>query len=399
MADRVAELVVEVAQIRARLDTIEAELTALQNAAANQTEAEEPAASPGGLSLTSPGDTSASEGQPAAAPESSGLSLAGSASPEADASPPAAPAAAEEENENSALLRRLGEITDAVSNGVGSVAAKDIAFIGKAQQLLAQKGPGAVAGSTGDQLILKCIRTEFKNLAKYSFPAYDRLWAVIDPVEKAFIDHAERKLKIRIFPHPGESPQEAGLRVPEAAGNIAEQKVPSLKPEGSVVAVLQRGAVAPNGSVQQAVVALSGGAATETIKLVLQVGDALAKAAKGGEVAGVLNSSVRNLAGGSPENVVLRELLNALWTANVDKTLAPAIQRIQEILQQRFGWHIMRVHVGEMFGEKHSPSQFERRKVTSDQKPGKIVSILRPGFIDKSGVPVQKAIVGVSAGR
>ena len=62
MADRVAELVGEVAQIRARLGTIEAELTALQNAAANQTAADEPAASPCRLSMTPPCHPSASDG-------------------------------------------------------------------------------------------------------------------------------------------------------------------------------------------------------------------------------------------------------------------------------------------------------------------------------------------------
>ena len=52
--------------------------------------------------------------------------------------------------------------------------------------------------------------------------------------------------------------------------------------------------------------------------------------------------------------------------------------------------------VGEPFGDKHSPSKFERKKVSSDRKTGTIVSVLRPGFIDKDGVPVQKAILGVS---
>ncbi len=209
----------------------------------------------------------------------------------------------------------------------------------------------------------------------------------------------EQKAGLKFFPYPGESLDEMTVRLPAAASHIERRPVSSLRPKGALAGVVRRGVLAANGSVQKAIVTVSAGADGDAPKLILAAGNALARASRGGEAAAEIHKSLSNLAEGGRENVVLRETVNAGWAANADKALDGVIQKMQERLQSAFGWHMIRVAVGEEFGDKHSPSKFERKKVSSDRKPGTIVSVLRPGFVDRNGIPVQKAVLGVSAGK
>jgi hypothetical protein len=56
------------------------------------------------------------------------------------------------------------------------------------------------------------------------------------------------------------------------------------------------------------------------------------------------------------------------------------------------------VSIGSLFDESYDPSKYERRRVPGKKSPGVITAVIRPGFLDKNGVPVQKAIVAVSGG-
>ena len=54
------------------------------------------------------------------------------------------------------------------------------------------------------------------------------------------------------------------------------------------------------------------------------------------------------------------------------------------------------VSVGGMFDESYDPSKYERKKVDSAKPEGTILGVLRRGFLDKNGIPIQKAVVAVS---
>ncbi|MFH1423292.1 MAG: hypothetical protein ABIH42_11350, partial [Planctomycetota bacterium] len=56
------------------------------------------------------------------------------------------------------------------------------------------------------------------------------------------------------------------------------------------------------------------------------------------------------------------------------------------------------VSLGGVFDESYDPGKYERKRVPAKQPPGTIVVLVRPGFLDKLGVPVQKAVVAVSSG-
>lgn len=410
----------QLAQIRRRLAAIEAELAALRGDAqasdGGAPPAEQPSALAQGLSLggsagpgggLSLGESGRTPGEKLAAEPAGGeLSLE---TPAAGAQLSAEPAltlgetepasATPATNENARLIGRLAEVRTAIQQGLGSVAAKDAGFLDKAAHILAQKGPDVLAGNLGENIILDCVKKQFTGLAKYNFPAYDELRRVVDDVEGDFLQYVEKKMNLRFFPLPGETAAEAKTRLPEAAENIAEKLTPSLRPNGALVGVLRRGVIAPNGSVQKAQIAVSAGAEDEVVRTILLAGDALAKAPQGGEAVAEVQKALANLAGGGKENVLLRDVLNECWKVNTDKSLSRVIERLQSILQNKHGWHMLRVTVGEMFGEKHSPSKFERKRLSSDQSPGMIVSVVRPGFIDKNGIPVQKAVLGVSADK
>ena len=65
---------------------------------------------------------------------------------------------------------------------------------------------------------------------------------------------------------------------------------------------------------------------------------------------------------------------------------------------KKHGYSEIMVVVGEMFDESYSPSKYDRRKIASGEPAGKIIKLIRRGFLDKNAVPVQKAVVGISTG-
>jgi hypothetical protein len=427
MSERLVALTNEVAELRRRLQRVEQTLQELQQegsgdpepaapqpepsetlsatagpeteapslvlGSSDQTQAPSAADADGGLSL---GDAPAS-GQSTASDEATssdgGLSLGGAA-PEA-AEPAVEVEASAEQSPQVALLRRLAELPAAAKRSGVSIAPKDLSFAQKASVLATQK-PDAVTGAAGDQLILRCVQKEFGNLAGYYLPPYDAFQKVLADVEQAFLRYVEDSMGLRFFPYPNETSADAAQRLASADGNITERTVPSLKPAGTPLAVLQRGVVAPNGGVQKAVIAVSGGADSDSARRLLKIGEEIARAPRGGEVMADLQKAVNDLSKGLPENVVLRELLNTLWAANTDKNLAGPVQKLIQILESEHGWHMLRVRVGDTFGDKHKPDNYERRKVRSSEAPGTIVAVARPGFIDGQGVAVQKAVLNVS---
>lgn len=60
------------------------------------------------------------------------------------------------------------------------------------------------------------------------------------------------------------------------------------------------------------------------------------------------------------------------------------------------GYTEIRVVVGDTFDESYSPSKYERKKLSSSEPTGKIIKLIRRGFVDKNGVTIQKAVVGIS---
>ena len=92
---------------------------------------------------------------------------------------------------------------------------------------------------------------------------------------------------------------------------------------------------------------------------------------------------------------VCQYAINAVHNCNVEKSLDSVVGKLVDYLKGA-GYSEIYVGVGQKFDESYSPSKYERRKVSSDKELGTIIGIQQRGFLNKSGVPVQKAIVLVS---
>jgi hypothetical protein len=62
------------------------------------------------------------------------------------------------------------------------------------------------------------------------------------------------------------------------------------------------------------------------------------------------------------------------------------------------GITVLTAKIGKRFDESFKPSKYDRQLVYSDQPEGTIVRIVRIGLLDSGGIPLQKAVLGVSRG-
>ena len=88
-------------------------------------------------------------------------------------------------------------------------------------------------------------------------------------------------------------------------------------------------------------------------------------------------------------------MANLLQPLNKEECLGEMMKRLVAELSER-GIKQFPVRIGTMFDDSYSTSKYERKMVPSDKPKGTIVSVLQLGFVNRDGVPVQKAILGVS---
>jgi hypothetical protein len=97
------------------------------------------------------------------------------------------------------------------------------------------------------------------------------------------------------------------------------------------------------------------------------------------------------------EATALRYVVNVLVPLNRDGSLDAAVTRLCADLKER-GVSQIPVRLGVPFDESFGTGKFERRTIPSEKALGVVAALLQMGFVNRDGVPVQKAIVGVSGG-
>ncbi|MFH1707400.1 MAG: hypothetical protein ABIF71_05740 [Planctomycetota bacterium] len=96
--------------------------------------------------------------------------------------------------------------------------------------------------------------------------------------------------------------------------------------------------------------------------------------------------------------IYLRQALNML--SDLDprpKIIAGTIQSILDVLKDKQISPIQ-VRIGQAFDGTIDSAKYERRYVESDKPRDTIVRIIQYGLVDASGIPIQKAVLGVSRG-
>jgi hypothetical protein len=98
------------------------------------------------------------------------------------------------------------------------------------------------------------------------------------------------------------------------------------------------------------------------------------------------------------EDLALRQALNGIdavsESGDLEGAKNPALARLREI-----GFQELRVPLNDRFDDRFGPNKYERVKVASEKAAGTIVRVVQRGWTNKDGAVVQKARVGVSAGK
>lgn len=92
-----------------------------------------------------------------------------------------------------------------------------------------------------------------------------------------------------------------------------------------------------------------------------------------------------------------RHALNLIYERNTSGAHDGDIKWLLALLAKQ-GITTVTGKVGRRFDESYSPSKYERQLVYADAPAGTIVRIVRLGLLDSGGIPLQKAVLGVSRG-
>jgi len=175
----------------------------------------------------------------------------------------------------------------------------------------------------------------------------------------------------------------------------------SNEPVGGVIAVMSKGIRYREHIIRKARIAVSAGSPPQVYQLLENLKRAITS--KRTEVALQAASQIDQWLAMIPqknESMHPNFALYAIETVeklNTDRSLDNEERKLLAYLKEQ-GYNEIRVVIGDMFDESYSPSKYDRRKIKSHDPKGKIVKLLKRGFLDRNGLPVQKAIVGISDG-
>ena len=281
---------------------------------------------------------------------------------------------------------------------------KDLAFTHKVGAVLVGFDEDERAQDKGSKVLFDCLKFLDRLHTGYDLPPYaDAVHKVFDVAMK-LLSHLETERGFEVFPRPFEEVTSAvRTRIKGYDRAVKEHRVFDSRPEGTIVGVLQHGALLHGKPVGQAKILVSRGEEKDLVRMgrkaLLSVlheapkhGDALYKAAD--EVRKLL---LRFGDGVDDEGLSARYILNIVHEHNHGGSLKRLLKEFLEYMR-RLGYVEIIASVGKSFDESYSPSKYERRKVRASEPGGQIVAILRRGFLDRNGVPVQKALVAVSEG-
>jgi molecular chaperone GrpE (heat shock protein) len=316
------------------------------------------------------------------------------------------------------LLEKLSRLQEIVEKKGLEVSAKDFAFIPKSTKVYASLSGDDQVGPKGARIVLDCINfldtITYKFVGEYYAPLRDAVAALT----RSLSEFLQREVGYRIFPLEENTRSEIEKVVPDYSISVQEKLTGSKEPAGTVVAVRRRGAILDTNVVRKAQLLISSSEQSEVCSLLGSSLNAVSSlktdGGRGAEMKlKAMNSLMewREKTYGLPDDqavTMARYALNLIYVLENptgDKAEGMFLGQTQKLrkVNERIvaflssvGLTEILVSVGGVFDESYDPSKYERKKVASDKPEGTIVGILRKGFLDRNGIPVQKAVVAVS---
>ncbi len=328
-----------------------------------------------------------------------------------------------DEPEELRLVGALRSIENVVEEEKLVIDAADYRFVERAPALLEGLDEADRSGLKGARVIADCVRFMDSLEREYALPRGGSLARTFGSLRCLLAEYLEKTHDLRFVPDP----RVEGSGDPEALARLPQRKAlkfPSGAPAGEALGLFKRGIERPaeTGAERPAKteppeVLVSLGRTSDAFELVNRVSYSLLKAAGMPsperqaravafkeirrkylpELAGALSRGVGTKQGEDKEATVLRYVVNVMQPLSRDGTLAEPVKEIVAALKER-GQSAIPARTGVQFDESFGTGKFERRMIPSDEPPGTVVRVMQIGFVNREGVPVQKAILGVSAG-
>ncbi len=316
------------------------------------------------------------------------------------------------------VLEKLSRLQEIVDKKKLEVSPKDFAFIPKSTEVYKSMSEEDRVGSKGARIVLDCINFLDTIAYKYVGEYYSALHKAVEALTASLAEFLLSEVGYKVFPLREKTRDEIKETVADYSGSIQEKQAYSSKPEGAVLAIRRRGAVLGGDVVRKAQILTSCGQESE-IDGILQAGlNAVSALKANSERAADMKLKAiasitewREKLYGSNEDhalTIARYALNLLYTlenpvgASANEMFPEQGQKLRKIndrivsLLRSNGLSEILVSLGGTFDESYDPSKYERKKVASDKPDGTIVGVFRKGFLDRNGIPVQKAVVAVS---
>jgi hypothetical protein len=299
------------------------------------------------------------------------------------------------------LARSLSRLCRIIEEDRLVVDQTDSRFAAKAADALEGLSSAERKGEKGTRLLVACVHAMDVLDRDYRAPGYERLAEAAASLRRSFAELLKDSRGVRFVPDPAEGDSFSGL------GEAKRLKFPSEKPEGEVLMLFKRGTEHPGGK-EPPELLVSLGRTTPVFEFARRFGAALLRPVdlpaktrqeRAAAAKEVRQKYLRQLvdADGDREATVLRYLANLVQPLNRDGSLKELVAPILSMLKDR-GFSPITASIGSDFGESFSTSKYERKKVPSNEPLGRIVEVIQIGFTNRDGVPVQKAVIGVSGG-
>jgi molecular chaperone GrpE (heat shock protein) len=315
------------------------------------------------------------------------------------------------------ILEKLSRLQELVEKKKLEVSSKDFAFIPKSTEVYMGLSSEDRLGQKGTRILLDCINfldtISYKYVGSYYAPLRDAVAALTRSLSE-FLQHG---VGCKVFPLGEETVEDLRAGLDDYEASVQEKQAYGKEPPGTILAIRRRGAAGTE-VMRKAQILVSTGESTETAA-VLDAGLNAVSALKSGNdrAAEMKLKAMASLtewreklydSGEDYALTVARYALNLLHTLENPSGVESAdlfsgqVQKLKSIndriasVLRAGGLTEIIVSVGGMFDESYDPSKYERKKVPSDKPEGSIIGVLRRGFLDRNGIPVQKAVVAVS---
>ena len=292
----------------------------------------------------------------------------------------------------------LSRITEAIGSLNYLVGRADCAFIEQAPGVLDKLSDEDLRGQKGMKFLYQLLSMADALGAAYRSPKTQGLQKACEEAASALVPLIEAH-GVRVSPRPGEKTEGRGLK---------KTPVSSVLPEGVIMAVKKRALLKGEQVLEEGEIFVSNGQWGQPQELLDSVAQAVMSGGPSGNEAldrarhkawQQVHSYLEELPGAGSEKVhtLYRYAINSINKLPRAGPVKDAMGGLIEALREG-GFREIPVPLGRKFDETFSPSRYERKRVKSDRPRDAIVEIVQRGFVNEKGIPVQKAIVGVSAG-